>query len=366
MGPIIVIGMHRSGTSLLSRILERLGVFMGHEKDENHEAVFFQSINVWIFQQLNATWDNVYNFRFLQTTPEVGTLLAERVKGYLSAPQISQYLGPELSKTYKNLWELDLPWGWKDPRNTFTLAIWRSLFPQSKVLHICRHPLDVALSLREREGRLVIERLLSGAVGKTAPIQPSIRCLDLREGIKLWEDYVGEACGAISSLSRNGYQLRFEDLLLRPKETMRELCRFLGIRGSEDVLEGLRAEIDPRMAYRFRSRADALQLTSLIEGSELARRLNYLDLPSGPQGARAPGFDRNRPTPRDFRDEVLEELRARLRQREEELEYIYGLEGWKLLKRCYRIADGLLPPGTRRRRMAEGLLRRLNRRWPVE
>ena len=45
MPPIIVIGMHRSGTTLLTRMMERCGVFWGTVKDEYNEATCFQSIN---------------------------------------------------------------------------------------------------------------------------------------------------------------------------------------------------------------------------------------------------------------------------------------------------------------------------------
>lgn len=60
--PVIIIGMHRSGTSLLSRVLEQTGVFMGNKKDENNEALFFLKFNDWILKQANATWDNPYNY----------------------------------------------------------------------------------------------------------------------------------------------------------------------------------------------------------------------------------------------------------------------------------------------------------------
>ena len=43
-GPIIITGMHRSGTSLLSEILMKQGVFMGSKLDSNSESVFFQRI----------------------------------------------------------------------------------------------------------------------------------------------------------------------------------------------------------------------------------------------------------------------------------------------------------------------------------
>lgn len=39
--PVIIIGMHRSGTSMISRMIEALGLFQGKEKDPNNEAFFF-------------------------------------------------------------------------------------------------------------------------------------------------------------------------------------------------------------------------------------------------------------------------------------------------------------------------------------
>jgi len=39
--PIVIIGMHRSGTSIVTRMLGQLGLFVGKKKDMNHEALFF-------------------------------------------------------------------------------------------------------------------------------------------------------------------------------------------------------------------------------------------------------------------------------------------------------------------------------------
>ena len=44
--PIIITGMHRSGTSLLTNFLSDCGVFMGKSLDGNYESVFFQRINI--------------------------------------------------------------------------------------------------------------------------------------------------------------------------------------------------------------------------------------------------------------------------------------------------------------------------------
>lgn len=39
--PIIILGMHRSGTTMITQLLENLGLFVGTEKEVNHEALFF-------------------------------------------------------------------------------------------------------------------------------------------------------------------------------------------------------------------------------------------------------------------------------------------------------------------------------------
>src|SRR5881396_3255425 len=43
-------------------------------------------------------------------------------------------------------------WGWKDPRNSLTLPFWQELVPGLKTLIIVRNPLEVAYSMRERNG----------------------------------------------------------------------------------------------------------------------------------------------------------------------------------------------------------------------
>ena len=64
--PIIVSGMHRSGTSLLTDILIDMGVYMGHYHDINSESIFFQRLNRWIMSCNSSSWDNPKSFRKLK------------------------------------------------------------------------------------------------------------------------------------------------------------------------------------------------------------------------------------------------------------------------------------------------------------
>src|SRR5450830_930719 len=63
--PVIILGMHRSGTTMVSELLEKLGLFVGEKKEVNNEALFFILMNTWLMREANATWDNPHNFRFI-------------------------------------------------------------------------------------------------------------------------------------------------------------------------------------------------------------------------------------------------------------------------------------------------------------
>src|SRR6266511_3480642 len=43
-------------------------------------------------------------------------------------------------------------WGWKDPRNSLTLPFWQDVLPGLKTIVMVRNPLEVAYSMRERNG----------------------------------------------------------------------------------------------------------------------------------------------------------------------------------------------------------------------
>ena len=50
--PFVIVGMHRSGTSLVSRILDQSGVFMGLDLQEDHESRFFIELTNVLFSSL--------------------------------------------------------------------------------------------------------------------------------------------------------------------------------------------------------------------------------------------------------------------------------------------------------------------------
>ena len=58
VAPVIILGMHRSGTTMIAELLDRLGLFVGTKVQGDHEAVYFLDINEELFTQIHAFWDN--------------------------------------------------------------------------------------------------------------------------------------------------------------------------------------------------------------------------------------------------------------------------------------------------------------------
>ena len=94
-------------------------------------------------------------------------------------------------------------WGWKDPRNSLTLPFWEDLLPDLKTLIIVRNPLEVAYSMRKRNGT------------------------SYAFGLRLWEIYnrrLIEAAGKHERLVTH-YDLFFENA----EKELRRIADFVGL-----------------------------------------------------------------------------------------------------------------------------------------
>ena len=154
--PIIITGMHRSGTTLIVKLLEKNGVFLGSIKDENKESIFFQRINRWLVSFNDSYWDNPKTFKCLNN--DDNDLLVLKLKKTLSNRFLnSTYFGYKNIFSNKNFKNYPSLWGWKDPVNTFTIDIWKKIFPDLSIININRAPLDVSCSLLNRQKKLRIK-----------------------------------------------------------------------------------------------------------------------------------------------------------------------------------------------------------------
>jgi len=68
---------------MLTRALESLGLFVGRNKDENHEATFFQNINDWLLRQCGGSWDHPSPISHLLGNVDIRARTAEYIRGTL-------------------------------------------------------------------------------------------------------------------------------------------------------------------------------------------------------------------------------------------------------------------------------------------
>ena len=124
------------------------------------------------------------------------------------------------------------PWGWKDPRNTFTLPLWLEVFPSARVLNVYRNGVDVAESLVVRERRRVAR--IHNAVR-------SCRCLSHERAFELWTEYVTTSLRLTAALAPDRvHQVRYESFLEAPESGLRDLAAFLGLDLSDAELRSAR------------------------------------------------------------------------------------------------------------------------------
>jgi hypothetical protein len=260
--PIIFIGMHRSGTSLVGRLLEGLGMYFGARKDQNNEAIIFQKLNHWLLRQSGAAWDVPAPFDYLEGNPRALNLVEDYFLRVLNGPRSMSYLGLSKYIRYRGLSALDLRWGWKDPRNTFTLPVWMNVFPNSKIVYIERHGVDVAQSLKVRRDaweKRWLEKYSKrqrwySLVGLRGRVTHSSRCATLEGAFGLWEEYVLRGRNHCAALGpERCFSLKYEQLIDEGQNVLDDLSRFCGLNASQaEIARSLKALRKAR-AYAYRS-----------------------------------------------------------------------------------------------------------------
>lgn len=138
---ICVLGMHRSGTSCLTGLLEDAGVYLGgvskqnpHNRKGNQENLLIMRLHDDVLKDNSGGWDN---------PPQRDASWTDTQKATLGTI-LEQYKGHPL-------------WAFKDPRSLFTLSAWQQALPELAYIGTFRHPGAVAQSLHRR-GKMPAEQ----------------------------------------------------------------------------------------------------------------------------------------------------------------------------------------------------------------
>lgn len=264
--PVILLGMHRSGTAMIARLLDELGLFQGSELQEDHESVWFLEVNDLLLKRVNAAWDHPEPIIQFLANPDAFDLTVRCLRDDLSSNRTRQFLGLKWSSPGKTLLNYDRPWGWKDPRTVFTLPLWLDLFPGAKLIYIVRNGVDVASSLRVREVRELKRRReefdSKPASGNRSRLQRagfkgSARCLTLEGGYSLWESYVNWAEKILASVPNPRQVIRYEEFLAKPGDMLPRLAQFCEVDSSQLAIQSAIQRVSVNVSRANAYAADA-------------------------------------------------------------------------------------------------------------
>jgi hypothetical protein len=139
---VIVLGMHRSGTSCLTGSLQARGLYLGdvqqanpHNRKGNRESLRIMHLNDAVLAHSQGAWDR---------PPDAVAWTDEHAAERDAIIAEFEQAAPAA-------------WGFKDPRTVLTLPFWREGLPQARLVGSFRHPADVARSLHARS-RFPVER----------------------------------------------------------------------------------------------------------------------------------------------------------------------------------------------------------------
>jgi hypothetical protein len=247
---VIVIGMHRSGTTMLAGMLAELGLFIGARTDHNNECPLFLALERQILRQSGGSWQCPEALYPLLENAAARAMATDYIRRTLVSPQIIGYLGWTRYLRYRTPANLDFPWGWKSPVTTYTLPLWLDLFPEARVIHLYRHGVDVAQSLRvraEREQEAVRRRL---HVSRKL-LYWHWRIISLERGFALWQAYLTQARRHVRALQHQAYELKYEDVLAAPGLALQSLVAFCGLHTTEEEITRVARRVRPERAYAY-------------------------------------------------------------------------------------------------------------------
>ncbi|MEM9116626.1 MAG: sulfotransferase [Cyanobacteria bacterium P01_F01_bin.56] len=135
--PIIIAGMHRSGTSLTASILQQAGVSIGDqllEASPGNAKGFFEDTD------------------FLNLHQDILQSQGISLEGWSTVGQLTvpHQFWPRAQALCDRRLQTHSLWGWKEPRTTLFLDFWKQLLPQAKVILPYRSPWEVVDSLFTR------------------------------------------------------------------------------------------------------------------------------------------------------------------------------------------------------------------------
>ena len=239
----VVLGMHKSGTTLTSQILHHSGINMDDQLDPNIDYDRGNKYERQTVLHLNMEILGTDSYSSIDLKANDGITISSELRTRMQA------VVDECRRRYPD-------WGFKDPRTTLTYPYWEELLPEHKLIAIFREPAAIWPRYRYH-----------GIHHSIGNIRRAVMFLDR------WFDHNHRILDIMARSNRERLIL-FYDALMTSDEEFRRLERFVG-----------RPLVDQRRPELFRHRSGFSPYMKLAEArlrgtygtiEETMRRLHAL------------------------------------------------------------------------------------------
>ncbi|HEX9366559.1 MAG TPA: sulfotransferase [Vicinamibacterales bacterium] len=201
---VLVLGMHRSGTSVATEILGKLGLWIGTEQHligasqynprGHFELLAGVELDNDVLRQAGGTWDH---------PPAIESVdaLAPTIR-----PEVETWFGGRSALAFK------------DPRLCLTLPVWIPALAgfDVRIVHVVRDPLAVAQSLVTRNAAMDVpaSRFAKGEMAAS-------------DALALWGEYNRRACLYVERFAVPRLFVSYDELVEAPATQVRRIAAFV-------------------------------------------------------------------------------------------------------------------------------------------
>ncbi|CAD5918919.1 sulfotransferase family protein [Planktothrix agardhii] len=220
--PIFIVGCDRSGTTLLRLMLiqspilhipqESMFVYLLERDPENYGDLTYPYQRWFLIRDLqtNPATPESFTFPIFNLTLEEAERAIFEVTPTHVSDAIEALFKASASKLNKQRW------GDKSPRHVKYIPLLAESFPHAKFVHIIRDGRDVAISIRKA-------KWVSN---------------NMQEAATYWKQRVKAGRLGGSTLSKDRYyEVYYEQLVYEPEKTLKELCQWLNLDYTAQMLE---------------------------------------------------------------------------------------------------------------------------------
>lgn len=190
---IIIFGMHRSGTSLVTKIINMMGCDAGPEQNMIYPDIYnpkgywenldIVKLNDRLLYSIDCSWWKISSIDVFRAAEEEKNIFRQ---GFSNA--LSRY-NPQQN------------WVLKDPRLLLTFPLWYNIPSDYHIVFVNRHPLEIALSILNRNH------------------------MPLYQGLTLWEFYILKYAQILSTIPFTVVQ--YDELIHMTEDSVEKLYNSL-------------------------------------------------------------------------------------------------------------------------------------------